>query len=67
MRQAFELAWANAHVFGKFHHCQNALDANYYSKVNAGHGVFTWTTSGSVLQSRLEPCSTSTHRSAMCK
>ena len=20
MRQAFELGWANAHVFGKFHH-----------------------------------------------
>ena len=36
-------------------------------KANVGLGVSTWTISGSELLLRLEPCCTSTHRSATCK
>ena len=74
MRQAFELGWANAHVFGNFHHLDikdfYLFDNKVHDisvKANAVPGVCIWTTSGSELLLRLEPCSTSTPRSAMFK
>ena len=74
MRQAFELAWANAHVFGKENSwfspltkCSWCLLNASILKANVVPGVSTWTTSGSELLLRLELCSTSTHRSAMFK
>ena len=74
MRQAFELGWANAHVFGNFHHLdikdQYPLDTKVHDisvKANAVPGVCIWTTSGSELPLRSAPCFTSTPRSAMFK
>ena len=74
MRQAFELGWANAHVFGNFYHLDkdwypfdNKVYKTFLLKVNADPGVCIWTTSGSELPLRSEPCSTSTPRSAMFK